>query len=94
MIKHVVMWKFRPGTEEQAQKFVAGLKGLYGVIDVIKSCEVGFNCNPQEEYSACLVAEFENLADLNKYATDPRHLAVSAICKEIRESRVAVDFEI
>ena len=32
-------------------------------------------------------------ADLEAYKNDPRHKAVSALCKSIREDRVAVDYE-
>ena len=32
MIRHIVMWKFRPGTEAEQREFLTGLQGLYGVI--------------------------------------------------------------
>lgn len=32
MIRHIVMWKFREGTEAEQEQFLAGLQGLYGVI--------------------------------------------------------------
>ena len=41
MVKHIVMWKFREGTEEKAEEFLSGLKALNGQIDVIRSMEVG-----------------------------------------------------
>ena len=44
-------------------------------------------------YDAVLVSEFEDLAALETYKNDPRHQAVSALCKSIREDRVAVDYE-
>ena len=34
------------------------------------------------------------ISDLDAYKTDPRHLALAGLCKEIRTDRVAVDFEI
>ena len=34
-----------------------------------------------------------SLEDLEAYKNDPRHKAVSALCKSIREDRVAVDYE-
>mgnify|MGYP002438097769 CR=1 FL=1 len=40
-----------------------------------------------------LISEFENLEDLKKYKTDPRHVKVSNMCKEIRTKRTAFDFE-
>ena len=94
MIRHVVMWSFKPGTEKEQNEFLTGLSALKGEIEVIRECTVARNCNPKEEYDAILIADFDSMEDLSSYATDPRHLAVAAICKEIRENRVAVDFEI
>ena len=30
MIRHIVMWKFRPGTETEQERFLDGLRGLQG----------------------------------------------------------------
>lgn len=93
MVKHIVMWKFREGTEEKAEEFLTGLKALNGQIDVIRSMEVGKNELEKNDCGAVLIATFDSFEDLEKYKTDPRHVAVSKFCKEIRESRHAVDFE-
>ena len=29
MVKHIVLWKFRPGTEAEQKQFLDGLRGLY-----------------------------------------------------------------
>ena len=44
-----------------------------------------------DNYDAVLVSEFDTLADLELYKNDPRHKAVSALCKSIRTDRAAVD---
>ena len=93
MIKHVVMWKFKSGTEKEMNAFLDGLRGLYGVIPQIRSQEVGVNCL-DGNYDAVLISTFDSLAALDTYKNDPRHVAVAALCKEIRTDRVAVDFEI
>ena len=93
MIKHIVMWKFRPGTEKEMNEFLTGLKGLYGVIPQIKEQEVGVNC-VDGNYDAVLISLFDSLEELETYKKDPRHVAVSALCKSIRTDRVAVDFEV
>ena len=93
MIKHIVMWKFRPGTEKEMNEFLTGLKGLYGVIPQIKEQEVGVNC-VDGNYDAVLISLFDSLEALEAYKKDPRHVAVSALCKSIRTDRVAVDFEV
>ena len=92
MIKHVVMWKFKSGTEKEMNEFIAGLRSLYGVIPQIRSQEVGVNCL-EGNYDAVLISTFDSPEDLETYKTDPRHVAVAALCKEIRTDRVAVDFE-
>lgn len=93
MIKHIVMWKFKPGTEKEMNEFIAGLRGLYGVIPQIREQEVGVNL-VSGNYDAVLVSAFDSLEDLEAYKADPRHVAVSALCKAIRTDRVAVDYEV
>ena len=93
MIRHVVMCKFKPGTREEMEKFLAGLRGLYGVIPQIRAQQVGVNC-VEGNYDAVLISDFDSLADLETYKKDPRHVAVSALCKAIRTDRVAVDWEV
>ena len=40
MIRHIVMWKFREGTEREQEQFLTGLQGLFGVIPQLRRCEV------------------------------------------------------
>ena len=92
MNRHIVMWKFRPGTEAEQAAFLEGLRGLQGVIPQLLKSEVAVNVG-QGNYDAVLVSEFESLEALDQYKNDPRHKAVSALCKSIRTDRVAVDYE-
>jgi hypothetical protein len=92
MIRHIVMWKFRPGTERQRDQFLQGLRGLQGVIPQLLKSEVAVNVGPGD-YDAVLIAEFQNLKDLEIYREDPRHKTVSSLCKSIREDRASVDYE-
>ena len=41
MIKHIVMWKFKPGTEEQMNKVIEALRR--GTLEVFKGDYVGVN---------------------------------------------------
>ena len=93
MIRHVIMWKFKYGEQENMQKFLNGLKALDGVIPEILHMEVGVNCLDGNNYDACLIADFEDFAALERYKNDPRHVAVASICKAIRTSRCAIDIE-
>lgn len=90
MLRHIVMWKFRPGTEAERDLFLTGLRGLYGEIPELKRCEV-LPAMEGSPYDAVLISEFEDRDALERYKNDPRHQAVSALCKSIRTDRAAVD---
>ena len=92
MIRHIVMWKFREGPEKEQEEFLSGLAALQGVIPQLLKSEVARNVG-EGNYDAVLVSEFESLETLQQYKVDPRHKAVSALCKSIRTDRVAVDYE-
>ena len=94
MIRHVVMWKFKPDTKQEQERFLTGLESLQGVIPEIISSQVGRSCGGDGCYDAVLIADFESTEALIRYQNDPRHLRVAGICKEIRSDRVAVDFEV
>ncbi len=94
MVKHIVTWQFKDGTENEVKAFLKGLDGLMGVVEVLRSVETHYNQNAKEGITGALICTFDSMEDLASYASDPRHLAVAALCKPIRTSRIAVDFEI
>jgi len=73
--------------------FLEGLNKLKGIIPEIKNMETGININPKNDYDAILISEFETMEDLEKYKNHPEHVKVSALCKEIRLDRQAIDYE-
>ena len=93
MLKHIVMWKFKENEEENMKLFLEGLNKLKGIIPEIKNMETGININPKNDYDAILISEFETMEDLEKYKNHPEHVKVSALCKEIRLDRQAIDYE-
>ena len=94
MIKHIVMWKFKEGEQENMLLFRDRLLALKGQIPEIRAMEVGINVNPSERsYDAVLVSEFDSLEALNAYSTNPLHVAVADFCKSIRTGSVSVDYE-
>ncbi len=98
MLKHIVMWKFKPEAEgrtckENALWMKEHLEGLVGKIPEILSLEVGVNVNESEvAYDAVLVSAFEDEAAMAAYKVNPLHQEISAYCKKVRESRVVVDY--
>lgn len=92
MVRHVIMWKFRPGEETRMQEFLNRLQALDGVIPEILHMQIGVNCKDGNNFDACLIADFADFDALERYKNDPRHVEVSQLCKSIRETRGAVDF--
>lgn len=91
MIRHIVMWKFKDGEEENMHRFLDSLRALYGVIPELKYLEVSTACGGN--YDAVMISEFDDMPSLERYKNDPRHQAVSALCKSIRTDRASVDYE-
>ena len=59
MIKHIVMWKFKDGEEENMKKFLEGLNSLKNIIPEIKYMETGININPFSAlFSVSITATF------------------------------------
>ncbi len=96
MVKHIVTFKLK-GTDaerhETALKFKEALVALPGVIDVLESMEVGINENPSESWDIVLTAVVPTMADVEKYAKHPAHVAAASIISASKESRACVDYE-
>ena len=66
-----------------------------GVVPEIRTLEVGIDCNKgAAAYDAVLISLFEDAEALKRYKHHPAHLAISTYCKQVRESRTVVDFEV
>ena len=92
MVRHIVMWKFRAGTEKKQRVFLTKLQERQSVIPQLLRCEVAVGIG-EDNYDAVLISEFENMESLEMYKNDSRHKLVSELCNSIRENRVAVDYE-
>ena len=92
MIRHMVFWKFRPETGAEAEEFFRRLLALEGVVPEIRHMELHKAVGGG--YDAALIADFDDLEALDRYKNDPRHKAVSALCKAIREDRASLDYEL
>ncbi len=92
MIRHIVMWKFREDADPTP--FLEGLGALEGVIPQIRHMEIHRSAVEDAAYDAILISDFDSLEDVETYKKDPRHVAVSTLCKSIRTARSAIDFEI
>lgn len=96
MIKHVVLFKFKPETtEEQIEQLAAGLGALPEVIEEIREFVFGRDViRSERSYDFGLVSLFDDLAALQRYQVHPDHQQVVAHVKQVCSGVVAVDFEL
>jgi len=95
MLKHLVFFKFKPETSEEAiADLVASLRGLPGKISEIREFLVGRDVvRSERSYDLALVSGFDDLEAMNRYQVHPDHQAVVAKVKALCSGVVAVDFE-
>lgn len=99
MIRHVVMWKFKPFAEGKTKEenlllVKNALEVLPEKIDFLHSMEVNLNVNPKESmFDAVLLSEFDTLDDVLKYRDHPEHKKISSYVALVREARASVDYE-
>ena len=94
MVVHLVSFKYKAeATAAQRADHRAKLKGLAG-IDGILDFKVGEDVvRSPRSYDTGLVVLFRDRAALDGYATNPRHVPVAQLGRDLSETIVAVDFE-
>lgn len=95
MVKHIVTFKLKGTKEERlavSRQFRDALMKLPEVIDVLQSMEVGINENPSEDWDVVLTAVVPTMADVEKYAKHPAHVAAAGIVGPHKDSRACVDY--
>lgn len=96
MVKHIVTFKLTGSNEERlrvARAFADALLALPGKIDVLESMEVGINENPSESWDVVLTAVVPTMADVEKYAKHPAHVAAAGLLAGHKGDRACVDYE-
>lgn len=101
MIKHIVMFKFKPEANgktafENATIVKNMLEALQGVVPTLKSSKVSYN-SPKasaDNYDLVLEAEFESMEALAEYIVHPEHKKIGEFMKDIRDFRACVDYEV
>jgi hypothetical protein len=94
MIKHIVLFKFKP---EAAESDIADLeKSLNALPDLISDI-ITFSCgrdllHTERSYDLALIADLGDLDALNRYQVHPDHQAVVAKVKRLASNVVAVDY--
>ena len=93
MIKHIVL--FRIKNKDDIQRGVDALTSMKGRIEGLLDLEVGIDfLHSERSYDIALTTTHTDRAALDFYQTHPLHQPVKKIMHEIRESSVAVDYEL
>ena len=101
MIKHVVLFKLAPFAEgntmhENAVYLKEELGKLEGLIPELLKMEVVLNMPDvtADNYDLMLIANFENLHDLDVYVNHPEHVKVASFMSKVRTDRAAIDYQL
>lgn len=94
MLKHVVLFKFKPETKDtDIANVEKGLAGLPARISEIKRYEFGRDVvQSDRSYDFALISEFDDPEALKNYQMHPYHMAVVNQLNMICDSIIAVDF--
>lgn len=95
MLKHVVLFRFKPETDEAQKAALAeGLGALPETIAEIREFVFGRDVvRSERSYDFGLVSTFDDRAALDIYQIHPEHQKVVALVRQICSSVVAVDFD-
>jgi antibiotic biosynthesis monooxygenase (ABM) superfamily enzyme len=100
MIKHIVFFKLAPFAEgntkqENALYLKEKLENLQSIIPGLLKMEVFINIPDvaADNYDLVLMAEFNNLQDLDVYINHPEHVKVASFITKVRTDRAAIDYK-
>jgi hypothetical protein len=96
MVKHVVLFKFKPETTQaQRQALADALNALPPLISEIKGWSVVWSMpgrSPRLSHLA-LFSEFDSVAALDRYIAHPEHQKILPLVEAVSESRANFDYE-
>lgn len=96
MIRHVVMFRWKPSfTEEIRQQWIAGLDRLQGQIPGLLSLVHGPDVlETDKSWDHVIIADFSSVEDIDVYNAHPAHEAIKPFSLPNVEQLAYVDFEL
>lgn len=96
MIRHTVMFSLVEENKENnlnkifelAETLLKDIEGLRG-FNVVRN----FKDAPTSNYDFCLIFDFDNMDDLNKYQVHPDHVKFVDFVKTCKKERACIDYE-
>ncbi len=98
MVRHTIMWKFKPSDGKTSKEIAEDVKERYasllGIVPGLKNVEVGINRNDSAtSYDAILIEDFDNWADLAAYKADPMRDELTKYLETVIDVRARVEYE-
>ncbi len=95
MIKHVVLFKFKPETRDSERQAVLDeLRDLPNKIDVIREFEVGLDVlRSQRSWDGVIIGTYDDLDALQKYQRHDDHIPIVMKMQQLCDTFGVVDFE-
>lgn len=95
MIRHVVVWRLKPGASDRFGAIASALQAQQGLIPGLLRVEVGRNfAASRRAVDFALLCEFESRDALAAYHRHPAHMATRAIVDPLVEEHWIVDYEL
>lgn len=97
MVEHVVLFKFKEGTnEEQLLEVCDKFKSLKGNIPGLIDAQAGLNFSVNNKgFQVILTARLDNKEVLDVYLSHPEHRAVASFSREVgRVDSIVMDIEV
>jgi Stress responsive A/B Barrel Domain len=96
MIRHMVMFRWAPGTtEEQKQRVATELRRLPALLPVIRAYHIGADLGLAEgNFEFGVAADFDDLEGFTTYRDNPEHSAIiTEHIRPIMAERAAVQYD-
>lgn len=95
MIKHIVCFKLKDGSEENCKKARDVLMSMDGNVPLLRGISVHIDqLHSARSYDVMLEVTLDSWADLDAYQNDPYHCSVvKKHMHAVRESSIAMDYE-
>ena len=95
MIRHIVSWQLAAADRAEKATAAAGIQvrldALVGVVEEIRSLQVGFDVAGGDNWDVVLIADFDDLEAVVRYQVHPEHQKVGAFIRSVVSQRMAVD---
>lgn len=97
-VRHIVSWQLAASDPadkaESVDTIRTSLQSLVGVVDDIRSLQVGADVVGGGNWDVVLIADFDDVDAVGRYQVHPAHQKVAAVIRPLVANRACVDVEV